>query len=220
MRIREVYDEKDIREKLSTFFTFSGDVSIHNGKVEIGGNLRLKRKAAELPIIFDSVNGSVNFSGKGLISLEGSPSKIRKYFDCSRNKITSLKGCPQQLYGGFNCEGNKLTNLIGAPPHVETSFDCHNNPLTSLDGLPHSIDGWIRIPYSKDLPLLKLLFIKNLIGIDIWGIELNAFPISNTIVIYSNLQDIMRKYIGQGRKGAIQCAAELTRAGFKGNARM
>ena len=72
--------------------------------------------------------------------------------------------------------------------------------------MPQSVSGDFYCEYDSSLPLLRLLFIKNL-----KLIRINNAP--KDVVNYLN------KYIGKGPGGALACAAELARAGFKGNAR-
>jgi hypothetical protein len=63
------------------------------------------------------------------------------------------------------------------------------------------VDFWL--DYSPDLPLLRLL-------------NYAQFSIQNAP---TKLAQIMKKYRGQSKAGAIKCAAELIRAGYKENAR-
>jgi hypothetical protein len=91
--------------------------------------------------------------------------------------------------------------------NVSGDFNCGRNQLTTLEGAPSSVGGSFYCSYSDNLPLLRLLLIKDVK-------EIYLVPINDIV------EDILNKYIGQGRGGALACAAELTKAGFKNNARL
>jgi hypothetical protein len=82
-------------------------------------------------------------------------------------------------------------------------FSCKNNPLKSLEGLPTKVGALTWVTWHESLPLLRLLDLT-------WFIIVDA-P--------DQVTSIMNKYKGQGRAGSLACAAELSRVGFKGNAR-
>ena len=133
-------------------------------------------------------------------------------FTINSMDLTSLEGCPKVIEGGeFSCAYNKLTSLEGGPIAVGGDYLCHYNPLISLSGLPSMITNRIVLSYNENLPLLKLLFIKELKGIQLTGYR----SITGSII-----SKILNKYLGTGKPGALACAAELTKAGFKGNARL
>ena len=111
-----------------------------------------------------------------------------------------------KVSGNFNCSSNQLTTLQGGPTSVGEGFYCSNNQLTTLKGAPQSVGGEFYCRYDSNLPLLRLLFIKNL-----KLIRINNAP--EDVVNYLN------KYIGKGPGGALACAAELIKAGFNRNAR-
>ena len=114
----------------------------------------------------------------------------------------------EKIHGEFNCSDSNLTSLEGSPRIVNASFLAHNNPLQSLNDLPDSA-RYIKISYSQDLPLLRLLFVKNLGKIAFYPYTPEG----------DQVNQILSKYLGKGRGGALACAAELARAGFNRNAR-
>jgi hypothetical protein len=96
-----------------------------------------------------------------------------------------------------------LTSLKGAPDHVGRWFSCRDNPLNSLEGAPAHVDRMFYVSFLDDLPLLRLL-------------EYDQFSLRDAPDL---VQDIMNKYAGTGKKGMLGAAVELTKAGFKANAR-
>lgn len=99
----------------------------------------------KLPIRFGIVIGSFEFDSycyDELVSLEGSPRYVGKYFDCSDcKKLGTLEGAPQMVVGGFDCRYCGLSSLKGAPIEVGDSFYCSNNNLESLEGAPKKVGG-------------------------------------------------------------------------------
>jgi hypothetical protein len=156
----------------------------------------------------------------GIIDVDGNVNLIKKIskfpvqfgnvsgnFNCYRNNLTTLEGAPTSVGGGFNCYDNQLTTLEGAPRSIGGDFICNDNQLTTLEGAPISVGDNFNCSYNNSLPLLRLLLIKDVK-------QLFFYP-NNDIV-----ENILNKYLGKGKAGALQCAAELAKAGFKGNARL
>jgi len=102
----------------------------------------------------------------------------------------------------FWCSRNQLTSLEGAPSQVGGVFYCSDNQLTSLVGIHKIIKSCQEIFISKN-PIkeggLGLLLIKDLKYIDS---ELPALQ-------------IIKKYLGKGKRGMIDCQTELIKAGYK-----
>jgi hypothetical protein len=96
-----------------------------------------------------------------------------------------------------------LESLKGAPIYVGGGFGCWDNPLKNLDHSPDHIEGRFTVSWRADLPLLRTLVAKE-------GVFIDA-P--------KPVYDILNKYVGTGKKGSLAAAVELTKAGFKGNAR-
>lgn len=198
MRLHEISDDIRIESKLLNYFEVdesSDNYIIKNGIVDFISNVyKLKKSVPKLPIMFNKVGGS---------------------FNCAMNYLTTLEGSPKIINESFYCGFNLLTSLEGGPIHVGEDYKCDgNNELNSLDGLPQTIGKGLYLGYRKDLPMLKILGVRNLKKLYLKSIYINDEPLITPI------NDIINKYLGQGRIGVLQCAAELTRAGFKGNARL
>ena len=83
-------------------------------------------------------------------------------------------------------------------------YSCYNSKLRSLEGAPDAGLHRFLLDYKKNLPLLRLLQYKKVVFV-------NKAP---GVVI-----EILKKYREAGQQGSLACAAELSGAGFKGNAR-
>jgi hypothetical protein len=126
-------------------------------------------------------------------------------------KLTDLTNCPHTVLGEVKADGNRLTNLVGGPSYVTSNYIVTNNPLESLEGLPHTVGGRVVLTYQADLPLLRLLLIKECKGILIR--QPDWMP-------YKELNSILDKYLGKGMAFVVPCARELIKHGFAGNARL
>lgn len=213
MRLHEIEQDETTRMLFHRNFRISGDYIIeNNGLITVEGSCRLERNCLKLPVNFNSVSGNFICYNKELTTLEGCPNQVGKDFDCSYNELISLEGCPDYVGGDFDCTNNNLTSLIGAPKIIEVCR-INGNQLTSLEGLPKEIKLLLNLDYHENLPLLKLCFSK---------IADFYFQSPNLKLeeLCRDIEHILKKYNGTGRKGALQCAAELTKAGYKGNARL
>lgn len=209
MRLHELLNEDDnedrILKTLHEYFIVDDkhpgdppDIFVDDGLVYITTNkkfstivCRLSKQVSTLPVKFGTVMGR---------------------FSCSERKLTSLEGSPNYVGGVFSCFGNNLTNLIGGPRIVMEEYNCHLNPLQSLDGLPEKV-GSLRIGYRPNLPLLKILTIPDIDFVQIIGLS-SEYP------FLKQLNKIMNIYLKQGKKGVLLAAAELSKIGCKGNARL
>jgi hypothetical protein len=201
-------DANQIKKRVWNYFTISGeDREVHvesDGKVHVYGDVKLVRaQVRQLPISFGTVSGNFRCDFSDLTSLVGAPRNVRGHFICSNGELTSLEGAPKHVDGDFICKHNKLTSLVGAPKHVGGTFDCEYNPLTSWEGAPEHVGDEFWCTWNPALPVLRLFTYAH------FHMEDAPQPVS----------DIMHKYTGQGKPGAIKAAAELIRAGYKGNAR-
>jgi hypothetical protein len=198
-----------IRGILKSNFTIKGKIIISNNIVDVVGDCKIKNdiEITKLPVQFGNVSGDFYCNNNQLITLHGAPSSVGGSFYCNGNRLTTLQGAPTSVGGDFYCSGNQLTTLEGAPSSVGGNFYCQYNQLTTLEGAPISVGGEFHCSYNNSLPLLRLLLIKDVKKI--------SFRSKNDII-----ENILNKYLGQGRGGALACAAELTKAGFKGNARL
>jgi len=204
MKINEIQINKSsIMELLKKYFydpIFKLSID-DNGYVSVPTTvvLRTEFRVSKLPVKFLRVEGDFLCCDNNLTSIEGSPNYVGHMFNCARNQITSLEGGPEQVVGTFYCNENNLTNLIGAPRSVK-NFVCHNNNLTSLEGLPKHITGTVRLSYSPQLPLMRLLVSPKIEFI-------------NPSVISGAILDILDKYAGQGKSSMMKCASELLTLG-------
>lgn len=150
------------------------------------------------------VQGHVYLNRKKLISqLPVQFGHVTGHFHCHKNQLKTLMGCPTRVTESFWCAQNQLQSLEGAPNYVRGNFQCNDNPLKSLQGAPYFVGGEWYLDYDKELPLLRTL---NAARVFMW-------PVPEAVI------DILNKYNGMGKPGAIKAAAELIRAGYKGNAR-
>jgi len=126
--------------------------------------------------------------------------------------LRRLDGLPYEVGASCVLAGNYMTNLVGAPKKVPGRLDLeYATSLQSLEGFPNEV-GHCIFTWREDLPLLRLLTAKKL------QLDLNqankpeAHPARHCL-------EILNKYAGQGRAGAIDCKRELVAAGFEGNAK-
>lgn len=194
MKINEIdrHPASKSEKLLLKYFRIEGEFKINNDdSITINGNCFLKKlnQFTKLPIKFELITG---------------------IFNIADSHLTTLEGCPKEIGSSFRCHNNDLTSLIGGPETVGSHYQCITNNITSLDGLPKLVGGSFWISYNLHLPLLRLLSIKDIKHIDF-------DPVSDDTKIIGK---ILNKYIGNPSSGNIlACAAELTRVGFKENAR-
>lgn len=216
MRIYEIernVDKDRIAHLFQTWFNFTGDFEIDDdGYVSSDGNVILANMPynGRLPVKFNQIGRLFNCNDYKVSSLEGFPRKILGPCYFSGNSLTSLEGMPKHFYSSLYINNNKLTSLVGGPETVNGDFLVHQNPLQTLDGLPSVVDGELTFTITKTLPILKVLNVQHVQKIEV-------FPANDGT---DRIGDILNKYKGQGRTGVIRCAAELSSAGFKDNARL
>jgi len=167
--------------------------------VHTQGSVSVRRRGQvfprnRLPIKFGVVGGDFDVVNSGLTTLENSPHTVGDTFMCSANQLASLAHGPQMVKYGY---------VIGT------------NPLKSLEGFPTThAPEMVSMWWIPDLPMLKLLVCADIrlyppVDNPSQQQELNTYQV----------HDIMQKYAGLGKVGAIKATAELVRAGFKQNAR-
>lgn len=172
-----------------------------DGKLNVLGSVLMKTQYTtnmstgapygRIPVEFGTVSGSFNVSYCALTTLEGSPKSVGQSCFVSHNDLTSLKGGPEHV--GYIFEISELRKL------------------TSLEGFPTDV-AVCRYSWRKNLPLLRILQARQiLLGIDQLDSRTGTPPRVSL--------EILRKYAGQGRAGAIDCKRELVAAGLEGNAR-
>ena len=185
----------DIETRLKKRFRLTGTYKMDpvTGVVDVTGDVNLIRQVKQLGVTFGHVTGDFMCSQKMLETLAGAPKHVGKEFDCAYNQLTSLTYGPQYVGKEYHCDGN--------------------NQLISLEGLPETFKGVFFVSWNPKLPLLRSLVAKE---IDLRG------DLSFTNAKYGEMfqvRDILNKYAGEGKVGALKAAAELIRAGFKDNAR-
>jgi hypothetical protein len=201
-------DEAAILENFKKYFEGGGrlvaDNNVHidaKGQLNVMGNVSVKPRYTahesaglpygKIPVQFRTVSGSFNVSNCGLKSLEGCPTSVGNICRISNNPITTLHGAPQSIAYLFVMEDLPQ--------------------LTSLEGFGSDVNI-CRFSWQANLPLLRLLMAKRLIlGTDHLSEPPNS-PAKRCI-------QILTKYAGEGKRGAIRCQKELIAAGFEGNAR-
>jgi len=220
---------KKVDTLLNAYFIVNGPVTIRPDLVvDVQGDVMLRRNQYQyiekFPVQFghvsgnfwcrdnqlmslqgapDHVGGNFDCEGNQLKSLQGAPHHVGLNFRCHSNKLTSLHGAPDHVGGDFRCTNNRLTDLQGAPAQVGRDFLCERNKLVSLTGAPAHVGDVFVCTYSTQLPLLRLTMYTH---VDV----MNA-P--------TPIVEILNKYVDQGKPGAIKCAAELIKAGYKEHAR-
>lgn len=132
--------------------------------------------------------------------------KVTGNFNCAHLGITTLEGSPHWVGGKFECRGNRLTSLQHAPTHVAGRFYCESNYLKSLDGAPDFVGDAFVLDWSMNLPLLRTCQAHG-------GV---IFREQGSPVI---VEQILNRYAGQGKHGALKAALELIKAGYRENAR-
>jgi hypothetical protein len=206
--------ERDVRDLLYIHFRLRDD---HNRPIEpeinsdlsvvVSGNATMIRPAGgRIPVKFNLVDGKFFAVNMGLTSLENAPD-ICGSLILPDNRLDSLDGCPPYIKI-LNVEGNQLTNFLHGPETVDTIY-AKNNPFEDFSGLPNvdeDSEYAIEVTYSENLPLLRLT-------------NASKITVYHKNKIFEPVNTILNNYAGQGQRGAMACAAELAKAGFKRNAR-
>lgn len=126
------------------------------------------------------------------------------YLDSAQLK--SCIGLPTLVRDSIWLHGNPIESLEGAPTHVGKYMGLAKTRLKNLNHLPDHI-GTLALDYDPHMPLLRSLNAH----VIVWPNILAKPP--------SQVQDILNKYAGQSKSGALNCALELKQAGFGSNAR-
>ncbi len=210
-----------------------------DGVVNVQGDVLYDSSISKLGVQFGTISGNIDSpykikpKAKRLTKLAGFPRKVMGYVSVSNSKIKDLSHAPNQVGGTFYASGcPNLTSLHGAPRWVGKDFIVHECNLTSLQGAPLTVNGVfdasynplenydhlpegckeVILPYLPHAPVLKLLMYPK--------IHLKYRDMLNILIGNVHpINEILNKYAGQGKAGAIKCAAELVKAGYKENAR-
>lgn len=149
------------------------------------------------------VQGSVTLNPKKIVSqLPVQFGRVTGNFHCHKNQLVTLQGAPTHVTESFSCAVNQLQSLDGAPSHVRGNFSCNDNPLKSLQGAPEYVGSTWYLDYDPELPLLRTLNTKRVF----------MWPVPEAVAV------ILKKYAGRGKSHMLNCALELKKAGFVGNA--
>lgn len=231
-------NEQNIDNLMEMWFTVMGTWSLNDkGLVDVNGSVYLKPHPlgswTRIPLPFGRVSASFEASDVGLLSLENSPKYVGLNFRVEKNLLISLAHAPGFVGKDFDAfENLYLTRLDCAHTVVGNDLDVQKCNLTNLDNCAQVEAGlWVKgnknltnirgIPYCAHLfidyhPELALLPALKVNEINVRNIG-DHFPHDPDAP--KKLLDIVRKYAGTGKSGALNCALELKKAGFAGNAR-
>jgi hypothetical protein len=188
-----VVDKTEIIEQLHFWFELTNDPEVEvtdTGLVNIKGSAAFKGEHL-LP------NGKLPFAF-------GTVSGNLRLPDAG---LASLWGMPKEVGDTLSLSRNPLRNLIGCTQKIHNDLRLRQMPeLVSLEGFPTELGGYVAIDYKPELPLLRTLQARD--GIVLW-------PVGSE---HEQVELILEKYKGQGKRGAIRCQKELIAAGFEGNA--
>lgn len=187
-------------KNFNSWFDVMGDVHVDQitKRVSVDGHVMLKKRPLPntqgervLPFEFDLVSGDFSIDDMGLTSLQGSPREVGRFI------------------AGFN----PIRNLVGGPEKVMKSYNIRGcDKLESLEGLATQIPGTFACEWHENLPLLRSLVADTI------HLEANTHG-WDKLKKKRSVDEILNKYAGQGKSGALNCALELKKAGHGGNSR-
>ena len=165
-----------------------------------------------------------HFTARGceqLTSLEGRPTVVKGNYDISMTKISDLAGIAQKIGGGVSLQRCKnLTSLHGINPGFTNTINALRSDLLEVGSMPLNTKE-IMLNWRPDMPVLKLLLSRTQV---IWdaSYRLGMRPEEWTAHIQTldQFKQIFNRYQGRGANGVMPCAAELIKAGYRGNARL
>jgi hypothetical protein len=153
------------------------------------------------------IDGTVDYYGKSLTSLIGTPEYVSGDFSIDHNPITSMTGGPKEVGGHYYCRKTNISSLTGAPLKIGGCLSLNNNPhLHSLEGINQikTMNNWIMLhntPITSHI--LGVFFIKGCKGIS----AIHDCPLGKAV-------EILNRHIGKGRAGLLACTNELIGAGL------
>lgn len=125
MKLHEVANHPNpeinrIKQELRRLGVLGKSTILPDMSVDVNGDVALQRKATNIPVQFNRVNG---------------------YFGCYRSTlITSLQGSPRYVRANFSCSDSGIATLEYAPVYVGDGFTCSHTPnMKSL----HGVEKWI-----------------------------------------------------------------------------
>ena len=206
-----VMTEAQVRDILDRDFKIEGYIEIQSDmSVNVQGDVRMYRPSPNgiIPIKFGVVDGDFQARNQRLTTLLNVPDSCHNLY-VNGNQLTSLEYCPVYL-NQLTISYNRITNFEHAPERVDL-IKAFGNPFTSLVGFPDEVEQ-VDIMYDANLPMLRLLNAKSIhVGSPGGGY--------NHLQPFQPVHDILNRYAGEGKQGAIKAAAELVKAGYKENAR-
>lgn len=182
----------NIHDLLLEHFRLSGTYTIHNGVVDVTGDVTFSNNnLTQMPVNFGTVYGDFIIRNSGVTTLVGSPKIVTQRFTAD------------------NC--SNLTTCLGAPEHVLGSFTIYKCPLENLQGFPTEC-SYAAVEYDEYLPVLRLLQVKGNVDFYVSDYDTNKEQASEDVM--NILQDARWK--GKGKQGMLNCALELKKHGFAG----
>ena len=188
---------------------------VENDKVNVEAFHVTYKGKGDIPVPLGLIVGNFICRGCFMTSLLNAPHTVTGVFDCSKNQITSLALAPKQVSTQtmvqlFNCSKNWLQSFEGAPEEFTGPFDGRDQAgLKSYDGIPPQarlVD--VSTSSYSTVPMLKLIQFK----------KVRVF-LNERGPLIQDITDIIAKYAGQGKSGALRCAADMIQAGYKEKAR-
>jgi hypothetical protein len=189
-------DKVQIDRDFRLFFRTLGKWHIDDsGVIDVTGDVEARDDVPgpDLPVQFGTVSGNFDLF--------------------QQSHLINLQGAPHTVGGEFFVIANKMTHLTGAPRTVVDRCVLRSMSLVSLEHLPDAVKV-LRINITYNLPLLRLTEKSYPIA---WGYPASGEGATNPKL--RTATEIINKYIGTGKAGAIKAAAELVRADCKANAR-
>ena len=189
--------------------------------VTVSDTQALKNNVMELLLKYFHVHGDISINDDLSVDVTGPvQAKLRSFPDnqlpvkfgilgglmVDNTGITSWTNAPRFVKGHVWANSNPLTDLDQAPVEVTGYFGIFKTQIRDLHNLPKNINV-LAIDYDAQLPLLPALQAQHI-----------DFP-SGVSKAPEQVEEIMTKYAGKGKPGMIRAAVELTRAGYKDNAR-
>ncbi len=211
--IKDFVNHYKINTKI-TQFDFRGTVNIKSANL------------TELPVYIHCVEETFDCSGNLFNNFDDKfPSTIGGHFYCVDGHLMSTKNIPVVKHC-VDLSRNHITKLEDMSHLSFTSLCLANNKIKSLAGAPKYIDSFLDVSYNKICSMknvhLNLKYCEQLDlsenSIEEGGIGLILVPGLNTIcfstrkneyVPFFDALTIIRKYLGQGKKGLLACQEDL-----------
>ena len=154
---------------------------------------------------FEVIHADVVVNDQGLVDVLQMPKSPRCVVHLARLFPDGLPVSFGRVEGNFDASRSNIKTLKNFPQVITGNLytEGNRNLRQFYDFNIQEIQGMWYTDYKQSQHLLKMLVARK--------IQLTDAP--------REVSDILNKYVGQGKPGAIKCAAELIRAGFKENAR-